>query len=879
MTRTTKISRKIAAAAKKTLKESKKAALHEICVGMEEASKKNNDKLPYRYVTLLLKEMKPSMSWLTRNIVNKAYIKHREDIRTGRMPSSIDTKNVGTVVSELSGGAVVEDAISSTGTDGSKKSKGGRPAGTTHASRKLAELKIVDAKNEIAKEYAAVMKKHKRIGTRVRKGTLELIIKKVSKKMEIKDTILPATIRQRYYRKHIVSHHVGGHISPLNSIEPTIIEIILQMARIRQSITPSKGLMLVNSLIKGMPIQKELIKWKKKFSNDTLGTVGKGYWDRFIIRNKHKLVSKRGQKYELNRQKWTTYCNFVDMYHHAIQEMVDAGVAKKLDEPVWMTRDGKICVEREAFGCKVTHELVKPHLCICGDEVGGNLCMKGDGHIGGQLLLTAPGKVPQRKASSKNKRFTLIGLTALTGEPVMAVIILQGKRPQASLEAGIDINVDPIGNATDSDYLQKNSGPNKYFPGGPVCHFNGKTIPPFVRWHESGSITSQILTEALQTLDHFEVFERSESTKPFILLDGHSSRLELPFLKYINNPKDHWVCCIGVPYGTALWQVGDSKQQNGSFNIAISRAKQDLVQKKESLGLPPSLVDTDMMPLINMAWQQSFAKISSNKRAIADRGWNPLNRAILTNDDLRATMTTKELEDEALPSSNIILPNKIASANPSSHDDKSDTTVTDDSTSPSEQPSSAPHVNQQLNFSDGTAAFCIDALLSETDLQKSRARIKGEHQKGLNIRERLRSAKRVTSGVVFGCGTTRLGKTVFDICQENEDKKRKERNDKMKEHEIRFKKDVDKANEVLQKKSDLNKMTIRELTLICKPLKRKSDGPMPTKKAGLIAKYNEWKGRPAPEFSFENDPAPEAIVNDCDSDDDIDIENVDIVNV
>ena len=53
---------------------------------------------------------------------------------------------------------------------------------------------------------------------------------------------------------------------------------------------------------------------------------------------------------------------------------------------------------------------------------------------------------------------------------------------------------------------------------------------------------------------------------------------------------------------------------------------------------------------------------------------------------------------------------------------------------------------------------------------------------------------------------------------------------------------------------------------------------MPTKKVRLIVKYNEWKGRLALEFSFENDPAPEAIANDCDSDD-IDIENVDIVNV
>ena len=101
-------------------------------------------------------------------------------------------------------------------------------------------------------------------------------------------------------------------------------------------------------------------------------------------------MSKRGQKYELNRQKWTTYANFVDMYKHCIQEMVDAGLAKKLEVPRWITRNGRICSEDQAFGCQVTHDLIKPQLCICGDEVGGNLCMKGDGHIGRELKVCIP---------------------------------------------------------------------------------------------------------------------------------------------------------------------------------------------------------------------------------------------------------------------------------------------------------------------------------------------------------------------------------------------------------------------------------------------------------------------------------------------------------
>ena len=60
---------------------------------------------------------------------------------------------------------------------------------------------------------------------------------------------------------------------------------------------------------------------------------------------------------------------------------------------------------------------------------------------------------------------------------------------------------------------------------------------------------------------------------PFILVDGHGSRFRLPFLEYTNNKDHEWKACIGVLYGTALWQIGDRKIQNGSFNVAITKAK------------------------------------------------------------------------------------------------------------------------------------------------------------------------------------------------------------------------------------------------------------------------------------------------------------------
>ena len=539
--------------------------------------------------------------------------------------------------------------------------------------------------------------------------------------------------------------------------------------------------------------------------------------------------------------------------------MHDAGVCNKLETSEWMDKDGNVCTEEFAFGCKVTHEMVHPEMCVVGDEVGGNLCMKGDGHIGGELLLTENGMVPQRKASSKNRRFTLIGLTALTGEPVMAVIIVAGKKPKGNIEAGMDIFITPDGSPNDEDYVMKNSGPGRFFPGGPYCKFRNKNVPAFIRWYESGSITSDILKEVFQTLDYFDLFPRTNpNIKPFALLDGHSSRLELPFLKYINSPQDHWVVCIGVPYGTALWQVGDSKEQNGSFNIAFTRAKRDLVAKRESLGLRGELEDTDLMPLINSAWANSFARVSKNKNAIVERGWTPLNRNIMTDVDVRATMTNAQKQNEADPSSAIILPlsqnsqdfNVLENLNVSSV--SSETTLT----FPTTDAESIVSVRDSLNYSSGTAAFCIDALLSNHDKMQARERIKEENYKGKSIRDTLKEGKRVTSGIVFKAGTTRLGKTVFDVAQDNIQEKINEANNKSKKDKNDYLESKKKAAEIFDRKLTVDKMTIAELKAVCKPIKRKNDGPMPTKKQDLLARFAEWSGRPEPEFLLLDEEIP-----------------------
>ena len=84
--------------------------------------------------------------------------------------------------------------------------------------------------------------------------------------------------------------------------------------------------------------------------------------------------------------------------------------------------------------------------------------------------------------------------------------------------------------------------------------------------NESGGITATILTSILRHLDGLHLFDkaREDGLKPFLLVDGHSSRFDIEFLRYINSPPTSYSVCVGVPYGTSYWQVGDSTEQNGS---------------------------------------------------------------------------------------------------------------------------------------------------------------------------------------------------------------------------------------------------------------------------------------------------------------------------
>jgi hypothetical protein len=56
---------------------------------------------------------------------------------------------------------------------------------------------------------------------------------------------------------------------------------------------------------------------------------------------------------------------------------------------------------------------------------------------------------------------------------------------------------------------------------------------------------------------------------------------------------------VGVPYGTHLWQVGDSAGQNRAFKMALIRAKQKIMNEKAKLYLPCKLERKDIVGLVH----------------------------------------------------------------------------------------------------------------------------------------------------------------------------------------------------------------------------------------------------------------------------------------
>ena len=94
------------------------------------------------------------------------------------------------------------------------------------------------------------------------------------------------------------------------------------------------------------------------------------------------------------------------------------------------------------------------------------------------------------------------------------------------------------------------------------------------------------MRDILKYIDHLDLLKREEdpNVTPFFLADAHGSRFSLEFLKYIHEEEHRWRGFIGLPNGTAWWQVHDSEENNGCFQREMVLAKKDFLMEKRNRG-------------------------------------------------------------------------------------------------------------------------------------------------------------------------------------------------------------------------------------------------------------------------------------------------------
>ena len=115
-------------------------------------------------------------------------------------------------------------------------------------------------------------------------------------------------------------------------------------------LTSSEGLELANSLIEGTSSQKQLQEFQKVRKQTPTGKLGQKYWTGFLKQHAIQLTTKQGQHFAANRSDWSKRSYVKQMYDCIYDAYVEAGVAKPLDQPVFMDINGQIVSEKQKYG-------------------------------------------------------------------------------------------------------------------------------------------------------------------------------------------------------------------------------------------------------------------------------------------------------------------------------------------------------------------------------------------------------------------------------------------------------------------------------------------------------------------------------------------------
>jgi hypothetical protein len=272
-----------------------------------------------------------------------------------------------------------------------------------------------------------------------------------------------------------------------------------------------------------------------------------------------------------------------------------------------------------------------------------------------------------------------------------------------------------------------------------------------------------------------------------------------------------------------LWQVGDASEQNGKFKIEWTKVKEWIMVYKSINCLPCTIGPTDIIPLINRIFHKSYGSVNSNLKAMADRGWNPLNRRLLEH---------KELIDDSIEP---IVPNTLTNA---TNDNSSEGTISQ-------------------NIHEGFAGSVLDRMIAQR-ARSSQAKIAADERKrkGDTILQNLKEAKKLTSGVMASNGIHSLKDPTF---LEAYNHRRKEADEKLEKNASARKAQVAKKIKGVKMMRDkyghesthlFANFSKEECSTYLQYKKQSNKDPgMPKELQERRLRCVEWMGRPSPTAS------------------------------
>jgi hypothetical protein len=150
---------------------------------------------------------------------------------------------------------------------------------------------------------------------RVPKGTYDKIIKEAEEKYSLEEgSISKHTILMRLREERKTVTGGQGHVSPMIGVEVHLVDVILQLASMRQPLTATAALNLINSMVEKSKVEKEVIEWKNQnlppcAEGQNTAYLGKSYWRNFKKRHP-VLKTQRAVQFDSKREDWCTYENF-----------------------------------------------------------------------------------------------------------------------------------------------------------------------------------------------------------------------------------------------------------------------------------------------------------------------------------------------------------------------------------------------------------------------------------------------------------------------------------------------------------------------------------------------------------------------------------------